>query len=332
MRDAHEVVTGPNRKMSMAADQRSEVEKELAEVKREVIESRNLVIKTDNLLKNLHAEVKAVGKWQTDQQKKQLISSGVAYAAFAILAGVAAILVANAKVSGANEDRARLEKSVTDLTAQLDKQKADAAANVQAERAAGEVYKMMTELPGDQRLQGVDAYAKLDVSRLSALEKAALHDRADSLRKEVGDAALDRGRAAFHRNDMAGVVSELTRFQTMNPPQDELLDSSFFLGVAYNQLKKHDLAVPQLARFVENDKHSHSRDYGMLLLAQSYEATGQAQKAVDVARAALGAYPNSQFAPQLRGRLANALRMLRAEQPKPGTPAAAPVTPAAAAH
>jgi tetratricopeptide (TPR) repeat protein len=169
------------------------------------------------------------------------------------------------------------------------------------------------------------------VSRLSSLEKAALHDRADLLRKEVVDLALERGRAAFHRNDMAGVVSELTRFQALNPPQDELLDSSFFLGVAYNQLKKHDLAVPQLARFVEQDKRSHSRDYGMLLLAQSYEAIGQAQKAADTARAAIQAYPNSQFSSQLRGRLARALRSLKAQQPKVKTPPAAPVTPADAA-
>ena len=334
MRETAEVVSG-HRKMSMPAEQRNELEKELSDLKREIIESRNLVIKTDNLLKNLHAEVKSVGKWQADQQKRQWISSGVAYGLFAVLAIGAASFVANARLSGATDERDRLTKQVTELTGQLDKQKAELAANASAERAAGEVYKMMTELPGDARLQGIDAYAKLDTTRLTTLEKAALHDRADLLRKEVGDQTFERGKSAFHRNDMNTTVSELTRFQSMNPAPDDLLESSFFLGVAYNQLKKHELAVPQLARFVDGNKHAKTRDYAMLLLAQSYEATGQNDKAAQTAREALGTYPNSQFTGQLRSRLGSANRALKGEAAaNAATPApVATVKPAApAAH
>ena len=86
MREPAEVVSGPTRKMSMASEQKADVEKELTEIRKEVIEARNLVIKTDNVLKNLHAEVKAVSKRHEDWQRKQWISSGVAYALFAILA------------------------------------------------------------------------------------------------------------------------------------------------------------------------------------------------------------------------------------------------------
>jgi hypothetical protein len=81
---------------------------------------------------------------------------------------------------------------------------------------------------------------------------------------------------------MKEVVAALTRFQAMNPPTDELHDSQFFLGVAYNTLKKHDLAVDQLTKFVSGDKKSHSRDYGMTLLAQSLEQTGAYDKALAV--------------------------------------------------
>src|SRR5690242_14299794 len=109
MRETQAVVSGP-RKMSMPAEQRTDVEKELSDLKREIIESRNLVIKTDNLLKNLHAEVKSVGKWQADQQKRQWISSGVAYGLFAVLAIGAASFIAGARVSGVTEDRDRLQK------------------------------------------------------------------------------------------------------------------------------------------------------------------------------------------------------------------------------
>jgi TolA-binding protein len=326
MRQTHEVASGPQRKMSMAAENRTDVEKELSDLKKEIIESRNLVIKTDNLLKNLHAEVKTVGKWQADQQRKQWISSGVAYGLFAILAVGAASFVASARLSGVNDERDRLSKQVTEITSQIDKQKSELAANASAQRAAGEVYKMLTELPGDARLQGIDAFAKLDTSRLTTLEKAALHDRAEMLRKEVGDQTFERGKAAFRRNDMNAVVGELTRFQSMNPAQDDMLESSFFLGVAYNQLKKHELAVPQLARFVEGNKHAKTRDYAMLMLAQSYEATGQNDKAAQTARDAIGTYPNSQFMGQLRTRLGSANRAIKGEVA--AAPSAVPGAPA----
>jgi len=35
-----------------------------------VIEARNLVIKTDNLLKNLHAELKQMGRKHEEQEKR----------------------------------------------------------------------------------------------------------------------------------------------------------------------------------------------------------------------------------------------------------------------
>lgn len=333
MREPNDVVSGPQRKMSMSTEQKPEVERELGEIRREVIESRNLVIKTDNLLKNLHAEVKAVGKWQADQQKRQWMSSGVAYGLFAVLAVTGAILISSAKASGITDERDRLQKQVTDITAQLDKQKAELSANALAQRTAGEVYKMMTELPGDERLKGIDAYGKLDTSRLSSLEKSALRDRADALRHEVGETTFERGKAAFHRSDMPTVVSELTRFQAMNPPADELQDSEFFLGVAYNNLKKHELAVAQLSKFVAGDKKSHSRDYGMTLLSQSLEELGQYDKALAVAREALGTYPNSQFAGMMRHRIGSVNRSIAASKglaPAPTTvPAVAkPATPA----
>lgn len=322
----------------MATEQKSDVEKELGEIRREVIESRNLVIKTDNLLKNLHAEVKAVGKWQSDQQRKQWISSGVVYALFAILAGTFAFALSSAKASGIRAERDSLQKQVGDLSAQLDKQKSELAANALAQRSAGEVYKMMTELPGDERLKGIDAYGKLDTSRLSALEKSALRDRADALRHEVGESTFERGKNAFHKNDMAGVVAALTRFQAMNPPADELQDSEFFLGVAYNNLKKHDLAVAQLSKFVTGDKRSKSRDYGMTLLAQSLEETGAYDKALAVAREGLATYPNSQFAGMLRHRIGSINKSVALAKggaptlaaPAPEAPAAAAPAPAAA--
>ncbi|WP_233604822.1 tol-pal system YbgF family protein [Corallococcus sp. AB030] len=287
---------------------KTDLEKELSELRREVIESRNLVIKTDNLLKNLHAEVKAVGKRHEDFQKRQWLSSAVAYTLFAVLAVGGAVLVNGARSSSNTNERERLEKQVADLSGQLEKQRADSTSHLTAQRAANEVYKMMTTLPGDERLKGIDALVKLDTQKLSSLERQALNDRAAILRRETGDAALERGKIAFRKNEMPAVVENLSRFLAMNPQEADALDASFFLGTAYNQLRQHEKAVPLLARFVEGDKKSKTRDYAMLLLAQSYQETGAFDKAADTVRDALATYPATQYLSQFRGRLNSAKR------------------------
>jgi TolA-binding protein len=293
--------------MSMAQD-KPELDKGLDEIRREVIESRNLVIKTDNLLKNLHAELKMVGKRQEDFQKRTWISSGVAYGVFAGLCVAGALAFSSVRTSSAGADRERLEKQVAELQAQLDKQKGELNANATAQRQAGEVYRMMTNLQGDERLKGIDALVKLDTQRLSVLEKQALNDRAEILRKEIGGNAFERGKTAFRRNEYGNAVEELSRFMAMNPGQEEALDASFFLGASLTQTRKHEAAIPYLARFIKEDKRSKTRDYAMLLLAQAYDQTSQFEKAAEVARDALATYPNSEFTPQLKGRLSAAKR------------------------
>ncbi len=331
MQGEAEVISGPNRKMSMAAEHKSESDsKELTEIRREVIEARNLVIKNDNLLKNLHADVKAMGKRHEDLHRRQWISSGVAYGLFAALCVAGAVMVSSARTATAGAERERLEKTVAELTTQLEKQRADVAATQTAQRAAAEVFRLMTTLPGDQRLKGVDELVKLDTSRLTQLERQALNDTATQLRREVGTAAYERGKNAFRRNDMNGTIEEMARFVAMNPPEAELLDASFFLGTAYNQTRKHDLAVQTLARFVDGDKKSKNRDYAMLLLAQSYQETNQLDKAMQTVQEALNTYPNSEFAPQFRGRQSTVRRLMSgggAEAPKPAAPA--PASPSA---
>lgn len=314
---------------------RSDLGKELAELRREVIEGRNLVIKTDNLLKSLHAEVKSVSKRQEEFERRKLFSSGVAYALFAALCVAGALAISQARVSAVGVDKERYDKTVADLSQKLDEAKKEQAELKAASTRAYDVYRMMTERPGEERLQGVEAFAKMDVKHLSALEKVALKDRAESLRNEIGQGAFERGKQAFRRNEMPAVVKELTRFLAMNPTPQDTLDASFFLGVAHNQLRQHDKAVAMLSNFIAGDRRSKNRDYAMLLLAQSYEQTGQLDKAAATARDALGAYPNSEFASQLRGRLSTVKRAMAgaaaAETAPGGVPPAAPTQPAAQA-
>lgn len=310
----------------MPTESHTDHSKELSDIKKEVVEARNLVIKTDNLLKSFHAELKAVARQNEEFARKQWMSSAVAYVLFAALAVGGAILVSSAATRSSAGDRERLEKQVGELTAQQEQLKRDAAANAQARQSAADVYRMMTTLPGDERLKGVDALVKLDVARLSPLERSALNDRAELLRKEVGAMAFERGRTAFRRNDMQGTAEHLSRFMAMNPTGTDATEAAFFLGVAYNQLRKYDQAIPMLTRFMDTEKRSKNRDYAMLLLAHSLEQTGQLDKAAAVARDALGTYPDSEFAPQLRGRLASVKRL----QSGTAAPAAPGQAPAAA--
>ncbi len=251
----------------MVQEKNPELDKGLEEIRREVIESRNLVIKTDNLLKNLHAELKLVGKRQEDFQKRQWISSAVAYALFAALCIGGAVMVASARTAAATGERESLQKKNGELGTQLEKLNGEMGATEQARRAAADVSRMMTTLPGDERLKGIDALVKLDTSRLSPLEKQGLQAQAELLRKEIGQTAYERGKNAFRRQEYPAAVSDLSRFLAMNPGKDEALDASYFLGASYTQVRKPDLAIPHLARFITEDKRSKTRDYAMLLLA-----------------------------------------------------------------
>jgi len=161
----------------------TDLERELADIRREVIEGRNLVIRTDNLLKTLHSEVKAFGARQKEFERKQTLSSAAAYSLFALLAGTAALLLSGARASAANGERDKAVAELKTQTQAIDKEHADQAAVAAARRSATDAYRMMTELPGDRRLEGISALTKVDQSKLDPLERQALADRAAALRR-----------------------------------------------------------------------------------------------------------------------------------------------------
>ncbi len=303
-------------------------DKALEEIRREVIEGRNLVIKTDNQLKTLHAELKLVGKRQEDFQRRQWVSSAVAYAVFAGLCVAGSLAISNARTASAGADRERLEKQVKDLSVQIEQLKAADAALAANERAANEVYKLMAQGQGDERLKGIDALAKTDQGKLSAFARMVLADRATLLRKEVGSAFLERGKAAFRRQDYPGTVTELTRFMAMNPVEEDAVEASYFLGNALIQTRKADEAIVHLQRFIAGDKRAKNRDYAMLMLVQAFDATGQREKGTETAREASATYPSGEFSQSFRNRIARKDPAAPAAPPSAAEPAAAP--PAAA--
>lgn len=321
-----------------------DLSKALDEIRREVIESRNMTIKTDNALKTLHAELKTVSSQQQLFERRTWFATGAAYLAFVALAVGGVVAISGARAASATAEKERLEAQAADLDKQIAALKAEAAAQLAAEQGAMQVYKMMTTLPGDERLKGIDALQKLDQSRLSAFTRLALQDRAAVLRREVGSGILEKGKAAFRRQDWGEASAQLTRFLAMDPPEDEALDASFFLGNALFQARKFDEAVKPLTRFVEGDKRARTRDFAMVLLSQAHDMTGNREQGYAVAREALATYPGSDFRTQLQGRVAkggggSATAPAAAQPapapaaaPKPGAPPGAPApSPGAAA-
>ncbi len=291
--------------------------KALDDIRREVVEARNMTIKTDNALKTLSAELKHVAQTQEGFRRRSWFATGAAYLGFVGLcvAGVVAIL--NASTAAERADRERLERQAAELSAQLDRQKTETAAALAAERAAGEVYKLMTALPGEERLKGLDALARVDQSRLSPFARQVLQDRAALLKKEVGAGILERGKAAFRKQDYASAIEELSRFMALSPTGDEALEASFFLGSALVQTRKFDEAVKHLSRYVEGDKKARVRDFAMLLLMQSYEVLGQKDRSLEVAREAVATYPASEYRTQFLTRAQRKDAPLAAPAPPP---------------
>lgn len=303
-----------------------DLSKPLEDLKREVIESRNMTIKTDNALKTLHAELKAVSAMQDAFQKRSWFATGVAYLGFLGLCVAGVFVISGIRASTATAEKDRLEKQVVDLNATIDKLKADATAQATAEQGALQVYKLMTTLPGEERLKGVDALGKLDQSRLPAFAKLVLQDRATTLRKEVGQVILEKGKNAFRRQDYAEAIAHLSRFLSMEPPEEDALEASFFLGNSLFQTRKFEESLKPLTRFVDGDKRSKLRDFAMMMLMQSDDMVGKKDESLAVAKEAFSTYPASDFRNQFITRIQRANTPAQAPAPAP-----APVVPAPAA-
>lgn len=297
------------------------------ELRREVVEARNMTIKTDNALKSLHAELKIVSTQQDAFQKRTWFSTAAVYVLFVGLCVAGVVVISNARASSANADKERLEKQVTELAATIEKLKSESAGQQAAEQTALQIYRQMTTLPGEERLKGIDALAKLDQTRLSPFAKLVLQDRALMLRKEVGGGVLEKGKNAFRRQDWPEAISQLSRFLTMDPVPEDALEASFYLGNSLFQSRKFEDSIKPLQRFIDGDKKAKLRDFAMVLLMQSYDMTGKKDEAVAVAKEAWTTYPSSDFRMQFVSRLQKTVPAAPGPAPAPA-PAPGPVAPA----
>ena len=298
------------------------IERELGELRREILESRNLVIKSDNVLRSLHAELKTLGKRHEEFERRSWLASGFAYGGFALLAAFGATFAARGYVASAREEAAQVKAQAAELSAASQKVQRQTEAVRVASAAAARAYGQMEGDPAG-RLAAATAVAALDRSLLSPLESRALDDRARSVRQELAAEALEKGRAAFRRNDMKAVASELGRYFAVADPASADVVASFDLGVALWQGKSYAAAAVQLRRFVQLGKGLKNQDYAELLLGEAQEQLGQKEEALASYRQGLAEHPVSEFMPQLRHHLSKleppkaAAKAVPAPAPKP---------------
>ena len=278
-------------------------ERDLSDLRREVIESRNLVIKTDNLLKNLHAELKQMGRKQELFEKRHMMTSVAAYFLFAAIATIGAFSFARSEIRGAREEATANEGKVKQLTQDLETQRRVESSRRDASEKAARAFDLLgSEKEGPGQTLAMDQALHLDRQLLSRLEAKALDDRAAGMKTKMAQAALERGNSAFRRNDWNAAAQELTRYVELEPRVEEPM-VWFRLGNALTQAKEHQRAIPALENFIKATGGTKTAQYAGYLLGTNYEETGSSDKAQKAYDRALGLYPSSEFSSLIRGRL-----------------------------
>jgi TolA-binding protein len=286
-----------------SAMDRSDDSSDLALLRKEVIEARNLVIKNDNLLKNLHAELKLMGRKHDEQERRHWMTSVTAYIAFAVIAAVGAVAYARAEVRTAREEAQANESRAKSLQQDAEKIKSADQGRRDASEKAMRVYELLgSEKEGPGLSAAMQQSLHLDRGQLSALEARAIDDRAAGMKVRIAESALNAGQSAFRRQDWKGASEELGHYVELEPKATDPL-VWFHLGNARMQTHEFQGAIVPLETFLKNTGGTKTAQYGGFLLGQAYEETGNAAKAREAYERAANLYPGSEFAPMIRGRL-----------------------------
>jgi len=296
---------------------------DISALRREVIEARNLVIKTDNLLKNLHAELKQMGRKHEEQEKRHWMTSVAAYVGFVVLAGVGAIAYANAEVRTARNEAQANEARAAALQKDAEKIKINDHTRREASEKALRVYDLLgNEKEGPALNQAMTQAMHLDRGQMSALEAKAIDDRAAGMKRQLAEAARSAGEAAFRRQEWKSAAQDLGRYVELEP---KVADNMiwFHLGSARMQTKEFQAAVQPFENFLKGTGGTKTAQYAGLMLGQAYEEIGNPNRAREVYTRAESLYPGSDFAPTIRNRL----RKLAAASAPLGTPPATAAAP-----
>jgi len=279
-------------------------DKALAELKKEIIETRNLVIRNDNLLKTFGADLKTIGRKQENFERKQWISSAIAYVLFVALASGAAYLASQGYLAQAQSEIEALTQKAQEATLAAKQAEEELAKAREASQAALAAYQKLMDAAPSEREAVVAEVQAVDKTRLSRLEARALEDRARAMIQQLANEKFESGRAAYRRKDWRTAVDDLLKGMSLWPDHPLAPEHSFFLGTAANETRQYELVEQYLTRYIEEQKGRGNKDYAYLLLGNAQAALGKLSQAEATLRRGLERFPNSQFATSMRRRAA----------------------------
>ena len=231
------------------------------------------------------------------------MTSVTAYIAFAVIAAVGAVAYARAEVRTARDEAQANEARAKQLQQDAEKIKtADQTRREQSDKAMRVYEQLGTEKEGPALSAAMQQAMHLDRGQLSALEARAIDDRAAGMKQRIAQAALNAGQSAFRRQDWKAASEELGHYVELEPKVEEPI-VWFHLGNARMQTHEYQGAIVPLETFIKNTGGTKTAQYAGLLLGQAYEQTGNAEKARAAYERAVGLYPSSEFAPQIRAGL-----------------------------
>src|SRR6266513_2941342 len=232
-----------------------------AVLRKEILEARNLIIKTDSLLKNLHAELKQMGRKHEEQEKRHWMTSVTAYIAFAVIASAGAIAYARAEVRTARSDAQANEARAAALQKDAERIKATDQTRRETSERALRVYDLLgSEKEGPGLNQAMTQAMHLDRGQMSALEAKAIEDRAAGMKRQLAEAARSAGESAFRRQDWKAASQDLGRYVELEPKVNDGM-IWYHLGSARIQTKEYQGALHPLEAFLKSTGGTKTAQY-----------------------------------------------------------------------
>jgi TolA-binding protein len=266
---------------------------DLRELKKEIIEARGLIIKSNNLTNSLSAEVRSIGKRQSNSERLLTINSYVAYIIFTVLIFTAVQLIYNQR-KGALEETLQVAKeravAAEQKLAKLKQEQSPKGKTKNADLMA------LYELINDHNRQGaIDAYETLDITLLTPLEGKLLKDTIDRFAADLSMQHYARALELVDKSKYGEAVEEFRTSLRYKDDSGHATGAKIQMANALRLQGKPREAIAVLQRLLEENLDRSLADDAYWYLALSHEEAHQKDEARSVLRALMRQFPDSQY-------------------------------------
>ena len=266
---------------------------DLRELKKEIIEARGLIIKSNNLTNSLSAEVRSLGKRQSNSERLLTMNSWVAYVIFTVLIFTALQLIYNQRKGALEEALEAAEKRVASVEQKLAEVKKKESPKGKKQNAD---LMALYELINDHNRQGaIDAYEALDVTVLTPLEGKLLKDTVDRFSADLSMQHYARALELVDKSKYAEAVDEFRTSLRYKDDAGHATAARIHMANALRLQGKPREGIAVLQRLLEENLDRALADDAYWYLALSHEEAHQKDEARSVLRALMRQFPDSQY-------------------------------------